>query len=214
MIISFPTRFTRRRLWTPSRRIIRPVPIWNGRPPKCNCHCDEEPTTPTGTTVTPTTGTTTPTTTPTTGTTQTPSTIGHNVCVCCPDGAPRAYTITVSGVTNNQCIVCDVYNGTFILSHVALCTWKTPDATVCDTGFEQDQEGNAWTLDLLDAFGNCGPELSAVGGALYTPAEPFDCLGDTEFVLNGGIARCVPSNPPGFRNCCDGWPSSITLSPA
>ena len=57
------------------------------------------------------------------------STSSISGCTDCPGGAPDRYTVTLSGLSNDNCVECGDLNTTFVLSYVGFvdgtCQWRS-----------------------------------------------------------------------------------------
>lgn len=130
---------------------------------------------------------------------------GTGACFCpsaCPNGVSYQWQMTVSGITNLNCVLCeDDYNGTFVLTFLDAidnnCTWHGGSTLGCD-----GEGGPAWTLfydvgfDEWAIFNESFEVIYAITGA------QFDCCGPNTLPKTAD----VPFD-------CDNYPASVTITP-
>lgn len=147
---------------------------------------------------------------------------------------PRYWTVTLGGLSNRNCSNCGPLNGTHLLVPVfepctpgtwgTSCTWvkyggdgsASPSFPPCtgntplgcltktkDMRLQMLTSGGLRTI-RLDFFGTTS---TGFGDALFVLQGPtVDCLGTNVLPRTSMVADAVRD--------CDGWPTSVTVSPA
>lgn len=120
------------------------------------------------------------------------------LCDNCPDGMSKCWELVVAGVTDNDCLSCDEFNGTHVLIHSGSnnCVFTTLETDSCGGS------GALWSL-TLDA--NPPRLLSGLffgtSHSRYDLSGTFDCNGSNTFDLVGNTSDC------------QNWPPSLTIEP-
>ncbi len=140
-----------------------------------------------------------------------------DACLPC-EVAPLKWSVTISGVTNDECLFCDNYNGTFILEWNAFnCRWQSGAICYCwnrtGTGGDNVDDSCVPTvavITLVDFFGDfildiAVDDLTTAGGVAkwVHPVASFDCLGPNTLEFSSVST-----------SGCSGWPSTLTITPA
>ncbi len=125
-------------------------------------------------------------------------------CTACPGGAPPRWQLVINGVTDDVCGDCGAYNGTWTLSHVGGCTWRSEAITAdnCHYGnlndyiyLEYDDVHAIWYLTVGE---------NPIVGSGDLGAAAFNCLGTNVFLMTWDEFADVIS--------CAG-PATLTLTP-
>jgi hypothetical protein len=132
------------------------------------------------------------------------SSSGSGDCVCTEE---PCYQVTIAGVTDNNCEVCDYYNDTFQLLKLADCYYSLtlPEGAACG--------GFGITNDPIIIEFNAHPGVlnvrifgTASGGALVlweSSETDWDC---SEPLV---LTRSTPSSD--FDGDCSNWPATVTV---
>lgn len=122
---------------------------------------------------------------------------------CIGTGLPECYELVVAGVTNNECGLCDEYNGTFILRAVdpALpgdrCSWETEELASCG--------GNVrYRLHVSNAVG--ADQISLVAHGFFDQSW----IGDIPY---GNCCVPIDLEFQSPRSNCNDWPATLTIEP-
>ncbi len=133
--------------------------------------------------------------------------------------SPARWAITVAGVTNNSCIVCNAYNGSWTLVHNPTpaytlspgqqigCVWDSGDVDPCEGGYPSwvfYTDGTNWFLLMAGGyFAVAQVNAASGGGAAWSLADfLFTCNTGNVLPLGGNGSEC--STPP----------ATITIVPA
>lgn len=112
---------------------------------------------------------------------------------------PKTWELTVEGINNNNCGLCNTYNGTFCLRNVGGCRWDSCRGFDCLPGIK-------WVLFFsADVFGNPRWFLNSNtrdDGGDYILEASLDCEGPNTF----------NQFAIGDDDCTD-WPTTLTITP-
>src|SRR5262245_18603676 len=117
-------------------------------------------------------------------------------CSVCPDGTPKQWKVTLSGVTNGVCTQCASFNGDFILDRQAVpgCLWSySIPGSPCGypaLSLAISKSGSTYRLSVF---------IGSNANWLLTSSTPLDCL-----------ATYTPTNTLSLG--CN-WPSTVTATP-
>jgi hypothetical protein len=137
-----------------------------------------------------------------TGGTNTFATVGGSICSGCTS-VPLQWSMNVSGITDNTCNICTLYNGAYTLTNVpGLCRWESPSQSICN-GVGTPGTGARW---VLFRFGlNWQLRAVGIGGAVLANWQ----LSQASFACMG--VNVMPSLSTTTN--CSNWPANITLNP-
>lgn len=169
-----------------------------GRPPQCHCHCAE----PSSSSI----GGSSSILLPSSSSSSSSVLETIDVCSECPDGIAACWEITVAGITTGTCLDCANYNGTFILSHNAACSFRSPTFSASPGAVGCGPSATRWIMGH-EPFAAGVWELYARAGSAPTgfryqiAAASFDCIGPNVFTFfNRNVACATP-------------PATITATP-
>lgn len=142
-------------------------------------------------------------------------------CSTCASGSPARWEMTVAGVADNTCTLCDNWNGTFELDwhpedeldpFLPGCFWRNDFFSAQDsqTGPCDEYSTAHWQLSYTTSLAtwNLRARLDLVGTdvrKVYALSGTFDCEGPNTFTAANGDQD--------FGTDCETWPTSITLTP-
>lgn len=145
-------------------------------------------------------------------------------CLGCPEGMVKCWELTVAGITDNLCTLCDNANGTFILEYVGFCSFWSPTFSAQFISSGDCFTSTSYRWDLTYFSGGLGGTrwlIRLVGGsvlATWTSAVTFDgtpppgwnCKGSNtlDFVSTAAPGISAP-NP-----ACTNYPATLTITPA
>lgn len=133
-------------------------------------------------------------------------------CGCIPCGCssyPLAYTLTMSGWTDDTCSDCEVLNDTLTLDHEeAFCQWtKFIGPPSCGSSTEPysitlicDSGVSTWVLSIRRFDGTCSG--GRVVGRYTLAAASWSCLGSNTLSIDSSLL-CA----------CLGQPATVTVVP-
>ncbi len=129
-------------------------------------------------------------------------------CAECPSGAPVVWEVPdISTLSNKGCESGDCQDviGPFRLTHTSGCIWDGVNFPICNN--EADDFLFRWQLEFVNITQVWQLIFASqlIRDATYElAAASFDCLG----------SNVMPRITPPASISCDGYPSSITISPA
>lgn len=129
-------------------------------------------------------------------------------CSECPDGMSQCWEITVAGIANKNCSVCEGYNGTFVLDNrlegLGQCQFRSPGLSGCNNVCNPSTpDSDFWQMEfsvnqwLITATG--------LGGIQWVLTSGDPCNND---VLTFSRTIVVTND------CCQSYPDTITATPA
>lgn len=117
---------------------------------------------------------------------------------CCPIMAEK-WTFTLSGITNANCSNCTSLNGTWTV------VFQPPPLSLGCSWLQNTGVSCPGVGDLF-IFGKVGSNMLLAGynHSYSLPCDSFDCVGPNVLIDQGN----------GGLGLCDGWPPTLTITPA
>jgi len=123
-----------------------------------------------------------------------PHTCPLDVACCGCEASPLQWTFDVTGVTDAACVVCTLFNDTWIITYSSTCTWTADHAGICTPG-------TPWTLACFDTVWRLSTSSFLGAAAVYEiPVADWLCFGPNTLTKVQDHAACST------------FPSTITLN--